>query len=322
MADHRYDDLDIPDSLFGRRYKHSRYFSRLGAWAVGAGLAVVLVLAAALSETGTRRIAGVFAEAPPAPPQLAPRMPDQAAEIRRINDALRALAADRDRLAVRLTALERTLDDSTVTGSIPRDPAGGLGAQGRAAPLPAGSLLAPARPPTPGAPSAAIPAEETLPEARSTGVPTQPAPAQIAKPQSPPLGPRAGASVVPAEAPAKTGAASDAQGRIASGHAATAQPPETVVTRTDFGIDVGGDQSVEGLRSLWAALRGNHAALFEGLRPVIAIREGQKPGTMELRLVAGPLANASIAARYCAALSVSGIHCQPAVFDGQRLALR
>jgi len=55
---------------------------------------------------------------------------------------------------------------------------------------------------------------------------------------------------------------------------------------------------------------------------VIAIREGAKPGSMELRLVAGPLANASIAARLCAALAAAGQSCQPTVFDGQRLALQ
>jgi hypothetical protein len=62
--------------------------------------------------------------------------------------------------------------------------------------------------------------------------------------------------------------------------------------------------------------------MLEGLRPVIAIREGARPGAVELRLIAGPLANASIAARLRAALAAAGQACQPAVFDGQRLALQ
>jgi len=62
--------------------------------------------------------------------------------------------------------------------------------------------------------------------------------------------------------------------------------------------------------------------VLEGLRPLIMVREGPKPGAIELRLVAGPLANASIAARLCAAFSAAGQTCQPAVFDGQRLALQ
>jgi len=41
-----------------------------------------------------------------------------------------------------------------------------------------------------------------------------------------------------------------------------------------------------------------------------------------LRLVAGPLPNASIAARLCATLGAVSQPCQPTVFDGQRLALQ
>ena len=81
-------------------------------------------------------------------------------------------------------------------------------------------------------------------------------------------------------------------------------------------------EEIEGLRSLWTTLKASQPALFEGLRPVISVREGQKAGAIELRLVAGPLPNASIAARLCAALSAVGQSCQPAVFDGQRLALQ
>ena len=69
-------------------------------------------------------------------------------------------------------------------------------------------------------------------------------------------------------------------------------------------------------------MKANQPGLLEGLRPLIALREGQKGGSPELRLVAGPLANASVAARLCAALAAAGQACQPAVFDGQRLALQ
>src|SRR4029077_21287320 len=113
------------------------------------------------------------------------------------------------------------------------------------------------------------------------------------------------------------------QSRVAAGHLATGTPgaAESVATKTDFGIDVGGNASIEGLRTLWTTLKTAQPALFEGLRPVIAVREG-KAGAVELRLVAGPLPNASIAARLCAALSAVSQPCQPTVFDGQRLALQ
>jgi hypothetical protein len=114
------------------------------------------------------------------------------------------------------------------------------------------------------------------------------------------------------------------QARVSAGHLATGATgaADSVATRTEFGVDVGGNASIEGLRTLWSALKSSQPALFEGLRPLIAVREGGKPGVIELRLVAGPLPNASIAARLCAALSAAGQTCQPAVFDGQRLALQ
>jgi len=112
--------------------------------------------------------------------------------------------------------------------------------------------------------------------------------------------------------------------RVAAGHLATGAPAaaDSVATKTEFGVDVGGNASIEGLRTLWNTLKTTQPALFEGLRPLITVREGQKPGALELRLVAGPLPNASIAARLCAALSSAGQTCLPAVFDGQRLALQ
>ena len=112
--------------------------------------------------------------------------------------------------------------------------------------------------------------------------------------------------------------------RVAAGHLATGAPgaADSVATRTDFGVDVGGNASLEGLRTLWTTLKAAQPALFEGLRPLITVREASKPGAIELRLVVGPLPNAGIAARLCAALSSAGQACQPAVFDGQRLALQ
>jgi hypothetical protein len=128
------------------------------------------------------------------------------------------------------------------------------------------------------------------------------------------------AAPLPAIAPVSGGPSN----RVAAGHLATGTPAaaESVATKTEFGVDVGGNTTVEGLRTLWVTLKASQPALFEGLRPLITIREGQKPGVIELRLVAGPLPNASIAARLCATLAVANQTCQPAVFDGQRLALQ
>jgi len=220
----------------------------------------------ARTETGIRRIATLLWPAEPVraarAPQLANRQFDQEAEQRRLSEAVRALTADRDRLAARINTLERNLD---VTGSIP-------------------------------------PANATL----NTALPAVPV---LAAPLPPPTPqPASGAS---------------SQTRVAAGHLATGMPgpAESVATKTDFGIDVGGNASIEGLRTLWTTLKAGQPALFEGLRPVITVREG-KSGSVELRLVAGPLPNASSAARLCATLGAAGQACHPAVFDGQRLALQ
>jgi hypothetical protein len=101
---------------------------------------------------------------------------------------------------------------------------------------------------------------------------------------------------------------------------APATSPELVATVTDFGVDIGGGPTVESLRGLWSSAKGTHGKVFDGLRPVISVRDG-KTGA-ELRLVVGPLSNAAAAAKICASLAASGWTCRPAVFDGQRLALR
>jgi hypothetical protein len=264
----------------GSRATTARKAWRLGTWTGITLLSIAAAVIASYTETGTRRLAlGEVATAANATGSPAAEM-----ETRRLADAVRALAADRDRLAVRLSALERNLDD--VTGSIQSRP----GAERSGGPNPGASPLPPALVPgvpaqTARAPAAA--AQATPPAQISNQTPVTAAP------------PRASALAVTADTAA---AASTA-------------------TRTEFGIDLGTAATVEGLRNLWTAIKGTQAPLLEGLRPVVAVRDGGKPGALELRLVAGPLANAGVAARLCAALADAGLTCALAVFDGQRLAL-
>jgi hypothetical protein len=92
--------------------------------------------------------------------------------------------------------------------------------------------------------------------------------------------------------------------------------------KIEFGLDIGGAGSIAGLRTLWATALRRHASQLEGLEPIVHMRERPKPAGPELRLVAGPIANAATAARLCAAIAAAGALCQPALYDGQRLALR
>ena len=275
--------------------------SVLGRFLLWAGLAAValgLAALAAQTQTGAQRLAGLMGRgsattvAARSAALVAPPRPSEAeAETRRLAEQVRLLAADRDRLLARVDALERNVE---ATGSIPRDtpaPPQSIPAQSGAPPsLPPGWSLGPNNIP----PGAGVP-PTTFPNA------------------SPSAG--AGAAASTANEAAQPGTAP-------GGLIANEQAAGSVATKTEFAVDIGGDATFEGLRALWASLRSSHATLLDGLRPVVAVREGGRPGALELRLVVGPLNNASAAARLCASLGAAGVACQPTIFDGQRFALR
>jgi len=95
------------------------------------------------------------------------------------------------------------------------------------------------------------------------------------------------------------------------------------VQHTEFGVDVGGANSIGGLRALWRGLlKSRSNAPLLALQPIIVIREGAGRSGMQLRLVAGPLGDAAAAAKLCAVMSENGRNCEPAIYDGQRLSFK
>jgi hypothetical protein len=74
------------------------------------------------------------------------------------------------------------------------------------------------------------------------------------------------------------------------------------------------------LRQRWTAFKSAHGSLAEGLRPVVTVREMGQNKPLEMRLVAGPVADVQAATKMCAELVGTQFMCHPAVFDGQRLA--
>jgi hypothetical protein len=99
--------------------------------------------------------------------------------------------------------------------------------------------------------------------------------------------------------------------------------PKVLLRRTEFGVDLGTANSVNGLRALWRGmLKSRSNALLTALRPIIVIKEGTNGLGMQLRLVAGPLNDAGAAARICAVLTENKRPCETAIFDGQRLSLQ
>lgn len=98
--------------------------------------------------------------------------------------------------------------------------------------------------------------------------------------------------------------------------------PKLAVQRTEFGVDVGGANSIPGLRALWRGLlRSRSNAPLVDLRPIIVIRENRNGLGMQLRLVAGPVNDAAAAAKICAAMMANDRTCTTTVFEGQRLTM-
>jgi hypothetical protein len=263
-----------------------RGLARLAGWGAGTVTALLVAVLATQSEPGAKRMAAAFGErASPAgePVPVAARNTQTEFERQQISATVRSLAADRDRLLARVTVLERNLED--VTGSIPRTPA---------------KPATPAEPPSKAAdpePAASTDAAQLTPMTIGPSlVATISSPLTIPSP-SPETLAQVGLSAIPV---------------IEDG----------VSARTDFGIDIGSGPTLAALRATWSSLRRTHRDLFEGLHPVIAVRDANRQGAVELRLVLGPLGNAAAAARLCGKVANAGISCQPAIFDGQRLALR
>jgi hypothetical protein len=98
--------------------------------------------------------------------------------------------------------------------------------------------------------------------------------------------------------------------------------PQLAVNRTEFGVDVGGANSIGGLRALWRGLlKSRSNAPLAALQPIIVIKESNNGLGMQLRLVAGPLTDAAAAARICAKMAENERPCTTTVYDGQRLAV-
>jgi hypothetical protein len=295
------------------------------AWGSVAASAAAVVMLVAQTEPGAQRLARVIsgptrAAADSMPVQkinpLAARLAETEGEALRLADTVRRLTADRDKVIARLDALERNAD---VTGSI-RDDATARNT------APAPTSAAANTPPAAAGPAMTPPQQvASLPPAPAANVAAAPAPVAAEAPAQRP-GAIMPLPTVLLSPPAPVTPASSATPPAAeqtNPSTVTGPATDSVATKTEFGVDLGGDRTVDALRALWTSLRaGRHAALFAGLRPLVAIREVGKPGTMELRLVVGPLVNAGAAARLCGTLAAAGLACQPAVFDGQRLALR
>jgi hypothetical protein len=303
---------------------------RLMAWGTGSLAAVIVAVMASQSSIGFRREQIAAGDLARQSQQIASFAKESQNEARRLASAIDTLNGDRDRLYSRVTVLEQGLD--SITGSIARQswagtiPQAGIVASG----VPGAQSLAQAPSPVASAPATTIAALADKPRetaARQPEPPAGPAGAQPATPLMPaksmmaPPAPAATTLVVPEQPPdvitarlAPDSAASEPDSRKPSA--------ETPAQRTEFGVDLGGASSIEGLRAMWRGVLASNGPALSGLRPIIVVRENNSGTGMQLRLVAGPLSDAAAAAKICAALMESQRACETSVFDGQRLAVK
>lgn len=318
---------------------------RLGSWGVASVGAVVLAVLANQSSVGWRREQVAAADLNRQAQQLQSVARDSQSEARRLAMAIETLNSDRDRLYSRVTVLEQGLD--TATGAIARQaaapppqpvpawPAGETaavlpGLPPVIAPVATTAAAAPAKPPAAVvAPAAAEPAPATVssvgpgpqnpqnPPAENPAKPLMAERSMLAPPDA-----AAGKLIVP-EAPAKAVTSKPIPEVVAAvGIDAKADAIAPKLLRTEFGVDVGGANSVAGLRALWRGLlKSKSNAPLAALQPIIVVKEGAGGLGLQLRLVAGPLHDAAAAAKICAILVENKRPCETTVFEGQRLSL-
>jgi hypothetical protein len=338
-----------------------RSLLRLGAWGVVSVGAVIVAIMTNQSSIGGRREQVAAADSARQSQQIQSVAKESQNEARRLASAIETLNGDRDRLYSRVTVLEQGLDSVTgviarqnspntspqaaaAVTSEPQPPPAQPPPQSPAAatistPAPA---AAPTSAPT-AAPVAAPAAAPVLAPVATAPVPPAEKPVADALARAPPLPapatplvasksilapPEAAAGkLIRPETPARAITSAPMPEVVASTSDDDAEPDasqassQVAVQRTEFGVDVGGANSLSGLRALWQGLLKSNSALAS-LRPIIAVKEGRNGLGLQLRLVAGPLGDAAAAAKICAALTESGRSCETAVFDGQRLAMK
>ncbi|MBI5319645.1 hypothetical protein [Bradyrhizobium sp.] len=319
-------------------YDRRRTLWRVASWGVGSVAALVIAVMANQASLGWRRDQAATADLVQQANRLQAATRESQNEARRLASAVETLNSDRDRLYTRVTVLEQGLD--SVTGAIARQNAPVVAsAQPDAQPAvqaPA-PVIAPVatKPAAQGERAAAAASAEPSPASTSAikDVATRPAampatPLVETKSMMAPPDPAAGklietskpASAIATE-PIPAVVAAAPPGESAEQDAADAALPK--VQRTEFGVDVGGANSIAGLRALWRGLlKSRSNAPLAALQPLIVIREGSGGRGMQLRLVAGPLGDAAAAAKICAVLIENDRDCETAVYDGQRLALK
>jgi len=292
---------------------------RLMIWGTLAGVSVFVAIISAYSGTGHRASAAVASSQPVGPQagdqeaaqqraalaELRAQSMSNTEETRRLSEAVRTLAADRDQLASRIAGLERGYD--TVTGSVKRPSGSPPAAQANPSAINAAPAARPEAPMMTGSTTGAVSANSAA-SGSAAPMPAASAPQVTMAPAQPGMPSGRGE-----EAKSTAKGAADASAEAA--HSAEPLAP------SGLGVDVGGAPNFEGLRSLWHSTKNNDPSLLDDFYPLVATRENSKTHAPELRLIIGPMPDAEAAAQLCVTLAAAHQYCQPVAFEGQRLAI-
>ena len=263
--------------------KSGRDFSTL-LWLCGWGVATAVALSAlaltSQTQTATDRLRSIFAVSEPSGvAQMPPRVAQLELETQMLTEQVRALNADRDRLAGRIALLQSSVDD--MTGAIKRQAA-------------ATAAVLAAR--------AAAPASQTQPSIAPSG---------------------AGATPVTAAPEAKTDPVITSSVPLPPARAAAAQAaagPEPAASMSEFGLDLGGASTLDGVQQRWTTVKANFGPLLSNLHPLAASERRQ--GKTGYRLVVGPLPNSPAATGLCAHFNAAHTPCRAVKFEGEQIAQR
>jgi len=268
-----------------RRRFDLRALGRLSAWGGAAAAALAVAAFASQTDTGSERLAKFVAGEPPTPAAVAIKVPpqrEQEWEIARLQNQVRTLAADRDRLADRVAGLEHSLED--VTGSIKRQ---------AVATVPQPETSAPSRAPAISAPATIDAKAETPSTNTPPNVTAAPAPSAAQSPHEAEPMPPARVAALPPE------------------------PTPAPAPKPEIGVALATSSNLEVLHLQWAALKANFGPALAGLRPTAA-REQRGTSTV-YRLVVGPLPNMASATKLCARLTAARAVCHTGKFSGDPL---
>ncbi len=277
-----------------RRRRELKTLLWLCGWGGLTAVALTVLAITSQTETASERLRRIFAvNESSAIARMPPRVAQLESETQLLAAQVRALIAERDRLAGRIALLESSIDD--LTGTVKKQAA-----------ATAAALAAKATPPAPSSSASAPPSSSNSP---ATNAVTAVTTGSIAV-------------VTPAS---KTDTKSDTSAtqmvplppaRAANASANEPEPPPS--KQIEFGLDLGGGATIEAVRQRWVTVKANFGPLLSGMYP-LAARE-HRPGGAGYRLVVGPLPNSMAATGLCAHFSAARTACRAVKFEGDQIA--